>query len=143
MKIYRSYISYILIGALIYIVANSLNWRWDLTEDNRYSITPAVNSLVEDYRSVVLVESLFDGDFPSNYARLQEGIDQHDQQGPGGEQDQPDDGGQVQQPAAAGGAALVFCQGFAGRCHLSRSALARRRGRIRRRRPNTGRMLPG
>ncbi len=69
---YKFPISCIATGLLIYIISLSVNWKWDLTEDKRYSISPSVESYIDEYSSVVLIESLFEGDFPTNYARLQE-----------------------------------------------------------------------
>lgn len=63
------------VGVIIFFASQSVSWRWDLTVDKRFSLTPAVKSLVEEYEEIVLVESLFKGDFPSNYARLEDAIE--------------------------------------------------------------------
>jgi ABC-2 type transport system permease protein len=65
----------ITLGLIILLITGSLNWRWDLTGDRRYSFSEPVASLIEGYGETVLIESLFEGNFPSNYTRLKDGIE--------------------------------------------------------------------
>ena len=47
---------------------------WDLTEDKRYSLGEVTKDMVEKVEDPILVEVLFEGDFPAGYKRLQESI---------------------------------------------------------------------
>ena len=72
----RSPIVLLIIGIVILIVTQWMDLRWDLTDDKRYSMSEPVQELVEEYDEIVLIESLFAGDFPVNYNRLQEAIEE-------------------------------------------------------------------
>lgn len=43
----------------------------DMTEENRYTLTPATKSLLKDLEHTVFVRVLLDGDFPAGFKRLQ------------------------------------------------------------------------
>ena len=49
-------------------------FRLDLTEDQRYSITPATENLLEDLEDVVYVDVYLEGDVPAGFKRLQRSI---------------------------------------------------------------------
>lgn len=49
-------------------------FRLDLTEDKRYSITPATKGLLQDLEDVVYVDVYLEGDVPSGFKRLQRSI---------------------------------------------------------------------
>jgi len=60
--------------ALIVLVATigSLTFvRWDLTEEKRYSLTPASIELLENLDSKVLVKVYLKGDYPADFKRLE------------------------------------------------------------------------
>jgi ABC-2 type transport system permease protein len=63
------------LGLIILLISQTMEWRWDLTGDKRFSLSTPVESLVEEYGEIVLIESLFKGDFPSNYTRLEESVE--------------------------------------------------------------------
>ncbi|AHM59483.1 gliding-motility associated ABC transporter substrate-binding component GldG [Flammeovirgaceae bacterium 311] len=49
-------------------------FRLDLTEDKRYSITPATTALLEDLEDVVYVDVYLEGDVPAGFKRLQRSV---------------------------------------------------------------------
>jgi ABC-2 type transport system permease protein len=49
--------------------------RFDLTEDQRFTLTPATTSLLRNLDEVVFVKVLLQGDFPAGYKRLQESVE--------------------------------------------------------------------
>ncbi|NNF33122.1 MAG: gliding motility-associated ABC transporter substrate-binding protein GldG, partial [Saprospiraceae bacterium] len=61
MKTIKGPLIIIVLGLILLLVSQSMEWRWDLTGDKRYSLSTPVESLVEEYGEVVLVESLFKG----------------------------------------------------------------------------------
>ena len=66
---------------LINILAHSrignitLYTRFDLTEDNRFTLTPATKTLLRNLDEVVYIKVLLQGDFPAGYKRLQESVE--------------------------------------------------------------------
>jgi len=66
---------------LINILAHSrignvpLYTRFDLTEDKRFTLTPATKKMVRNLDEVVFVKVLLQGDFPAGYKRLQESVE--------------------------------------------------------------------
>lgn len=63
------------IGVVLIIAANILAShyfiRWDLTEENRYSLTDATKNLLRELDSVVEIRVYLAGDLPSGFRRLQ------------------------------------------------------------------------
>jgi ABC-2 type transport system permease protein len=66
----------ILAGIIIFlnILASQFFFRWDLTEDKRYSISPASKKLLTNLDDVVYVEVYLEGEFPAGFKRLQNSI---------------------------------------------------------------------
>ena len=42
----------IFLGLIILLISQSIEWRWDLTGDKRFSLSEPVESVVEEYREV-------------------------------------------------------------------------------------------
>jgi ABC-2 type transport system permease protein len=59
---------------LLNVLASQFFFRWDLTEDKRYSISPASKKLLNNLDDVVYVEVYLEGDFPAGFKRLQGAI---------------------------------------------------------------------
>lgn len=74
-EIFWKDISRLGIGIVLIIAANILasNYfvRWDLTEENRYSLTDATKNLMRELDSVVEIRVYLAGDVPSGFRRLQ------------------------------------------------------------------------
>ncbi|MGJ8593662.1 MAG: gliding motility-associated ABC transporter substrate-binding protein GldG [Aquaticitalea sp.] len=71
----KSYIKHILILLLVLfvvnIVGNRLYKRFDLTQDQRYTLSEATLNTFKDVDSPIIIDVFLDGDFPSEYRRLQ------------------------------------------------------------------------
>src|SRR6478735_2320915 len=67
---------FILAGIIILInlLASQFIFRWDLTEDKRYSISPASKKLLSNLNDVVYVEVFLEGECPAGFKRLQSSI---------------------------------------------------------------------
>ncbi len=72
----RSFFLKVLAG-LIAVLA--INWmaqmvyaRWDLTEDQRFTLSPPSKEAASSLQSAVIVEVLLDGELPSEFARLRQ-----------------------------------------------------------------------
>ena len=68
----------IVLGLVIVInlLGNSLYKRFDLTRDNRYTLSDETISLVESLKEPIIVKVYLQGDFPSEFKRLQAETDQ-------------------------------------------------------------------
>ncbi len=53
------------------ILGNAFFWKWDLTEDKRFTITSSTKQLLQDLDEVVYVRVLLEGEFPAGFKRLQ------------------------------------------------------------------------
>lgn len=53
------------------IVGNRLYKRFDLTQDQRYTLSEATLNTFKDVDSPIIIDVFLDGDFPSEYRRLQ------------------------------------------------------------------------
>lgn len=72
MKIKYSKILFVCIGLLlINFLGSKFYKRFDLTEDHRYTLSEATISIVENIEDVVTVKVYLQGDFPSEFKRLQ------------------------------------------------------------------------
>jgi ABC-2 type transport system permease protein len=56
---------------LVAIISSLAFMRWDLTEEKRYSLTPATIELLENLDSKVLVNVYLKGDYPADFKRLE------------------------------------------------------------------------
>lgn len=78
MKSKYSKIAYILIGLLlINLLGSKIYKRFDLTEDNRYTLSLATKNIVENVKDNVLIMVYLQGDFPAEFKRLQIETKQH------------------------------------------------------------------
>ncbi len=63
----------------IVIFANQLasfsGFRVDFTEEKRYTLHPSVSSVLEDLSGTVTIEVFLEGELPSNFKRLRDGIE--------------------------------------------------------------------
>lgn len=68
-------ISTLAIAFLVIVMVNILSSyvyeKWDWTEENRYSLTPATENLIDSISSPVYIRVLLKGDFPAGFKRLQ------------------------------------------------------------------------
>jgi ABC-2 type transport system permease protein len=67
-----------LIGIMSVVVVNQLSarwfFRWDLTEEKRYTISAPTRELLGDLEEVVYVDVYLEGDFPAAFRRLQKAV---------------------------------------------------------------------
>lgn len=56
---------------LIFLAGNSLYIRFDLTQDQRYTLSKVTKNLVTEAAAPVVIDILLEGDFPSEFKRLQ------------------------------------------------------------------------
>jgi ABC-2 type transport system permease protein len=61
----------LLILMIVNVVGNRIYKRFDLTQDHRYTLSEAALNTVEDVESPLIVDVFLDGEFPSEYRRLQ------------------------------------------------------------------------
>lgn len=68
------------IGILLIVILNQLAGifpsRLDLTEEKRYSVTPATRALLDDLQDVVYVEVFLEGEMPAGFKRLRKAIEE-------------------------------------------------------------------
>jgi ABC-2 type transport system permease protein len=64
----------IVVVILINIIASQFFFRLDLTEDKRYTISPATKKLLSSLEDVVYVEVYLEGEFPAGFERLQRSV---------------------------------------------------------------------
>jgi gliding-associated putative ABC transporter substrate-binding component GldG len=71
-------ILYFLIGIMMIIIINQLSarqfYRFDLTEEKRYTITDATISILSNLEDVVYVDVYLEGDLPAGVQRLQKAV---------------------------------------------------------------------
>ncbi len=67
-------INQLLIGIILIVVVNLLGsshfYRFDMTAENRYSLTSATKDLIKDLDDIVYFKVYLDGNFPSEFRRL-------------------------------------------------------------------------
>jgi len=66
----------LLLIALLNIVGQLFYKRFDLTEDNRYTLSPAATQLLEEANSPLFVEVFLEGKLPSEFRRLRNEVKQ-------------------------------------------------------------------
>jgi ABC-2 type transport system permease protein len=71
-------ILYFLIGIMVVIVANQFSsrlfYRFDLTEEKRYTISEASKNILQNLDDIVYVDVYLEGDLPAGVKRLQKGV---------------------------------------------------------------------
>lgn len=60
----------LLILVAVNVIGNKVYQRFDLTQDQRYTLSQAAINTIEDIDSPLIVDVFLDGDFPSEYRRL-------------------------------------------------------------------------
>ena len=68
----------ILLGILltVWVIASLLPFRWDLTEDRRYSLHPASIAVLESLEEPIEVDILLTGELPGGMRRLQRSVEE-------------------------------------------------------------------
>ncbi len=56
---------------LVYAVGRRSFWRWDLTAEKRYSISPQTRDLLKSIKEPILFDVYLEGEFPAGFAVLQ------------------------------------------------------------------------
>jgi len=62
---------------LINYISSTVYKRFDLTEDNRYTLSNSTKSIVENVKDVIIIKVYLQGDFPAEFKRLQTETKQH------------------------------------------------------------------
>ena len=57
---------------LINVLSSFIYTKWDLTEEKRYTLSPATKNLLLDVNDIIYVKVLLDGEFPAGFQRLRE-----------------------------------------------------------------------
>jgi len=71
------YILAVIISLIVVnVIANKVYGRFDLTKDNRYTLSEASKSLVSDLDSPLIIDVFLEGDFPSEFRLLQTEVKQ-------------------------------------------------------------------
>ncbi len=66
------FIAIVLVTTIVLnILGNSFYHRFDLTHDHRYTLSEATENLIEEVSAPIIVDVLLEGDFPSEFRRLQ------------------------------------------------------------------------
>lgn len=65
---------------LINIVASRFNFRWDLTQDKRYTLSETTKDILANIDESLMIKVYLDGDFPLDFKRLQQETAQHIQE---------------------------------------------------------------
>ncbi len=61
-----------IIGLLfVNIIASKVHSRFDLTQDHRYTISPAAKNIIDKIESPIIIDVFLKGDFPPEFRRLQ------------------------------------------------------------------------
>lgn len=72
MKTKYSEIAIILFGVILINLLGSIYYkRFDLTEDNRYTLSETTKKITENIRETIIVKVYLQGDFPAEFKRLQ------------------------------------------------------------------------
>jgi len=73
-----SKIALLLVGILVInFISSTFYKRFDLTEDGRYTLSPATKSIVENIEDIITIKVYLQGDFPAEFKRLQVETKQH------------------------------------------------------------------
>lgn len=65
-------IVYVSGAVLILVLSQSLRFRFDLTEEGRYSLSQGTESLLEQVEEPLLIKVYLEGDFPAGFERLRQ-----------------------------------------------------------------------
>src|SRR4051812_2990656 len=66
----------LLVGIILFvnIITNTYFFRWDFTEDNRYSVSTASKEILSKVDDKIRIEVFLDGELNPNYERLKKSI---------------------------------------------------------------------
>lgn len=64
----------VVLAVLINVIAARQYWRFDLTEENRYSVSEATRTMLEELDDIVFIEVYLTGDLPSGFERFRKSI---------------------------------------------------------------------
>lgn len=68
----------LLIGLLLLnFISSKIYKRFDLTEDNRYTLSTTTKSIIENVQDIITIKIYLQGDFPAEFKRLQIETKQH------------------------------------------------------------------
>lgn len=71
-------IALLIIGLLLINYISSTTYkRFDLTEDSRYTLSPATQSIIKNIEDIITIKVYLQGDFPAEFKRLQIETKQH------------------------------------------------------------------
>ncbi len=68
---YRNFLFLITGLVLVNYVASQYHYRFDLTQDNRYTLSPAAKAIVDEIEVPVVIDVFLKGNFPAEFRRLQ------------------------------------------------------------------------
>jgi len=71
-KNYFRFLILVCILIVLNVLAANFFTRYDLTQDQRYSLSPAAKDIVDDVQSPIIIDVYLEGTFPSEFKRLQE-----------------------------------------------------------------------
>jgi ABC-type uncharacterized transport system involved in gliding motility auxiliary subunit len=66
-----SIITVVVVLILVNVIGSKVYQRFDLTKDNRYTLSEASKSLVRNLDSPLIIDVFLEGDFPSEFRLLQ------------------------------------------------------------------------
>ncbi|MDT0678619.1 gliding motility-associated ABC transporter substrate-binding protein GldG [Autumnicola musiva] len=67
---YKSLATLIVVLILLNVLTANFFKRFDLTQDHRYTLSPASKNIVEDVEEPVIIDVFLQGDFPAEFRRL-------------------------------------------------------------------------
>jgi len=75
-KLERSVRILLVLGILVFIniIASLFNASVDLSEDRRFSLTPASIHTIQNINDNIYIRVLLDGEFPAGFKRLRQGV---------------------------------------------------------------------
>ena len=77
MKKYTQIVTVIVGLVILNLISNSIYKRIDLTNDARYTLSEVTNNLLDNIDEPVIIKVYLEGDFPSEFKRLQTETKQH------------------------------------------------------------------
>lgn len=77
MKKYTQIVTVIVGLVILNLISNSIYKRFDLTNDARYTLSDVTNNLLDNIDEPVIIKVYLEGDFPSEFKRLQTETKQH------------------------------------------------------------------
>lgn len=66
----RGTLTFLAAATVIIVLGYVIRWRWDLTEEGRYSLSEGTESLLEQIEEPLLIQVYLEGSFPAGFERL-------------------------------------------------------------------------